>query len=449
MIIADTALLEAQDSRALITSRINRTLTICGVMSAIADRMTQTLVAFDECALFLRDERGGDFQVWHATPAGGLQSTKARNVLDPPAVVREAMHINRVRVVSANNLTEADALAPDIRPERLRSAVVFPLSIENESFGALVFVSAIETYARGEMIALRWFADHIAVAIQASLLRERLKIQEQDEAGFIESLKTAFLHALMRDVRLPLTSVVASLQSVEDKTNVPASNDKQNGEESLDPEESIIEKRFTPPRAYMPDETWALRSAVEHARAVCRAVDDHFDIARGDERRLELNREIISLDSLLKHCTELVTAEASLRGIEIKCEMFDDARLRIDVAQISRALAHLLNIAVAATQDGGCVSVETHREAAQTASHPARPIVSINIHHFSLDAAACETELSGKSLWQATPEHRIINPNLNFAVAERIANAHDGALTIKAAHGLEIIYSLTLPVCES
>ena len=406
-------------SRTRVTSRINRTLTPSGVLGALTDETTQSIIPFDECCLFLRAPDDESFRVWYASPSNGLHDVQASHAAQAPPVVTHALAMNSIEILSRHELTlpANRSLASDISAHTLASAALLPLSTDDESFGVLVFTSASEVYDRESLDEIWWLADHIAVAVQAALLREQLHHQASDETSALDNLKRAFVHTLMRDVRLPLTGVLNFLDSCEVKLLSAATFDH--------------------------DDRCLLSTAVAHTRIICDTIDDHLEVARDEDRPLILARHRVTASRIVTDTVEGVQAEAALRGIKLHTRFAPTLpALDIDRAHVTRALIYLLTAALDATGDSGEIYVEavtTNDDVKINTDDKAA--VAFNIIHIATmnDDAALPCD----SFWQspASPHY----PDISFAVAYRIARAHGGDLITHTRDHIETIYSLVLP----
>lgn len=410
-------------SRALVTSRINRTITPSGILSALTDETTQSIIRFDECRLFIPVPEDGGFRVWYASPSNGLHDTQAARIAQVPSVVARSLTTGAVEVLShdALMLPANRALVSGFPAQTITSAGLLPLSTDDESFGALVFISLSEVYQPARLDEIRWLIDHTAVAVQAALLREQLQHQNTDRISTLENLKRAFVHTLVRDVRLPLTGVLSFLDTCEAKLLSGATFDH--------------------------DDRCLLNTAAAHTRIICETIDDHLEVARDEERPLILARRFVTAPGIVTDAVECVNAEAALRGIKLHTRFAPTLpTLNVDQTHVTRALIYLLTTALAATGDGGEIQVE-----AVTTSDPSVKInmddkaVAFNITHIATpdDDAAPPCD----SFWQspASPHH----PDISFTVACRIARAHGGDLITYTRDHIETVHSLVLPVDTS
>ncbi len=406
-------------SRTLVTSRINRTLTPSGVLGALTAETTQSIIPFDECRLFLRVPENESFRVWYASPSNKLHDTQAAHIVQVPPIITRSLTTGAAEILSHDEL-----MLPANRPlvsgfptQTIASAGLLPLSTDNESFGVLVFISQSEVYQPAKLDEIRWLADHIAVAIQAALLREQLQYQNTNRTSALENLKRAFIHTLMRDVRLPLTGVVSFLNTCEAKLLSAETFDH--------------------------DDRCLLSTAVAHTRIVCDTIDDHLEVARDEDRPLILARGFVTASRIVTDAVECVNAEAALRGIKIHTHFAPMLpELDVDQPHITRALIYLLTTALAATGDSGEIYVEavtTNDDVKINTDDEAS--VAFNIVHIATmnDDAALPCD----SFWHspASPHY----PDISFAIACRIARAHGGDLTTLTRDNIETIYSFVLP----
>ncbi len=406
-------------SRTLVTSRINRTLTLQGVLCALTESAMQQVIAFDECCLILCPSRADEsrFAVWIASPAAGLHNAMPHLIAAAPPKIAQALQTNSTRTLNHIELRQQvnQPLTSNPHAADSKTAVIVPLSTDDEAFGALVFMSASEIYTETNLLEAQWLINHIAVAVQASLLREQLRHRQSDVDSTCDNLKRAFMHTLVRDVRLPLTGVLNFLQSCEAKL-----------------------KNHQP---FTDSDRCLLSSALDHSREICATIDNHAELANADVRPLTLVQKPVAPRQIIERAIECVHAEAALRGIELLVHRAANLpRIVADERQAARAVAHLLAVALTATNDGGCICIEAAR-----ADNEAQNFVRINVAHSNV--ANEETVAPCESIWSSSNVQHFADANIQLAIACRIAQAHGGTLEANTHDEIEIVYSLALPAC--
>ncbi|HEV7859694.1 MAG TPA: hybrid sensor histidine kinase/response regulator, partial [Pyrinomonadaceae bacterium] len=237
----------------------------------------------------------------------------------------------------------------------------------------------------------------------------------------IERLKGSFLDTLVRDIRLPLTSVLGLLELFESKLQA---------REPFDMEDRQL-----------------LNSAIESGDRIRRLLDDHMEIAQQPERPLGLQQETVGAEGLLEEVTEPLRAEAALRGVELNVRVTPQTlKMHVDVRQTRRALCHLLKAALAATPDGGQVKIEAQAIMGTRMGDDGRRFVVINVIDSGGGIPAEEIPFIFDAFWQASNAHASARARgVGLAIAKRIAASHGGNVSVRSKLGVGTVYTIVLP----
>lgn len=418
----ETVRVRTDVSRAALTARLNRALSLQSLVQALADETEANPVAFDYCQLVLPESDDQGIRIWRATRSGDAQ----RPVVT--AAESEAGRKLFAEIIAANSsrlLGDAELRqhATACFERDVRSVLALPLCVGGNCFGLLCFASLTpEAYTAEDQSRLAWLADYSAQAAQSALLRARL--ETLSEAGReIERLKSGFLNTLVRDVRLPLTSVLGLLELFESKLQA---------REAFDLEDRQL-----------------LNTAIENGDRMRHLLDDHLEIAQQHTRPLSLDQELVAVEQLLEEVTEPMRGEAALRGVELNIHVgARPLEMRVDRRQTRRALCHLLTAALAATPDGGAVDIDARSIIGTRASDAGRQLVVVNLTDSSQGIPAEEVPFVFDAFWQAADPRAQTGRGLGLAIAKRIAAAHGGNVSVRSQLGTGTTYSLVLPAGE-
>jgi CheY-like chemotaxis protein len=249
---------------------------------------------------------------------------------------------------------------------------------------------------------------------------ERLETVEAAR-GEVQRLRTGFVNTLVRDIRLPLASVVALLDLFQSKLSA---------RESFDSEDRRL-----------------LSVAVEQGARMRHTLDDLLELAQQHERPLALEPQSFDVSEMIGGAVEVVRAEAALRGVEIKTRVeAGTPALYVDAKQARRALRHLLCVALEATHDGGEISVEAQGLTGTRLGDATRSLVLLSVTDAGEGIPAEELPFVFDSFWQSTdPRGASASRGISLAIARRIAAAHGGSVSVRSQLGAGSIYSLVLP----
>ncbi|MFN2456046.1 MAG: response regulator [Pyrinomonadaceae bacterium] len=237
----------------------------------------------------------------------------------------------------------------------------------------------------------------------------------------VERLKSGFVNTLVRDVRLPLASILGLLELFESKLQA---------RESFDMEDRQL-----------------LEAAIENGDRIRHLLDDLLEIGHGRERPLAIELEEVAVETLLEQVTEPLRGEAALRGVELNVSVPDQSlQMLVDAKQTRRAVCHLLTAALAATPDGGTVNVEAQAIMGTRAGDEGKRLVLINVADSGAGIPAEEVPFMFDAFWQAADSPQRMGRGVGLSIARRIAAAHGGNVTVRSQLGSGTIFSMVLPV---
>ena len=403
-------------SRASITSKINRARHPQSLVEALVGDAVSELLAFDYCGLVLPESDGQGIRIWRA--ACGEQDLLMEDVFNRA----DTMLTRYLSEGSSRLIAESELLSNRAREfgEDARSALALPLAMGGNCFGLLCFASREpEAYNTDDTQRLMWLADVVASAAQVILMRARLDMASESLRE-VERLKSGFINTLVRDIRLPLTSVLGLLELFESKLQA---------REPFDLEDRQL-----------------LNNAIENGDRMRHLLDDHLEIARQHEQPLSLKIEEVSAEGLLEEVAEPLRGEAALRGVELNISVAArDLSMRVDARQTRRALCHLLTSALAATSDGGSVSIEAQTIMGTRVGDEGKRFVIISISDSSQGIPPEELPFVFDAFWQASDNRSTGFKGIGLAIAKRIAAAHGGNVSVRSQRGRGTVYSLVLP----
>ena len=410
---ADESSVRVDVSRAAVTSVINRARHPQSLVESLTEECARLLV-FDDCALVLPESDGRGIRVWQASRRASA-GVSAAAFEQSDALFARVLHDGSARLMSGGDL---QGVGCDVR-----SALALPLSVGGVCFGVLCFAStATGVYSREDADRLVWLADVVASAAQVILLRARLDVATESLRE-MDRLKSGFVNTLVRDIRLPLTSVLGLLELFESKLQA---------REPFDLEDRQL-----------------LSNAIENGGRMRHLLDDHLEIARQHEQPLTLSLEDVRAEGLLEEVTEPLRGEAALRGVELNVQVTArDLSMRVDARQTRRALCHLLTTALAATPDGGAVQIEAQTVTGTRIGDEGKRFVIISISDSSQGIPPEEVPFVFDAFWQASDNRNAGFKGIGLAIAKRIAAAHGGNVSVRSQRGRGTVYSLVLPASQ-
>jgi signal transduction histidine kinase len=403
-----------------ITSSINCALTPQAIVCALADERVAHLIPFDYCTLVLPEMDGEGIRFWHAArhdPISDRLQAAAEGFAAAHKLLAHVLARGTSRLIHEEELHRG---AGDELICEVKSALALPLSVGGRSFGLLCFAScAPDAYTSADTQRLMWLADHAAAAAEGALLRERLEA-ETDRLCEIDRLKSGFINTLVRDVRLPLTSVLGLLELFESKLQT---------REPFDLEDRQL-----------------LSSAIENGDRMRCLLDNLLELAQQEVRPLALEMENIPVAQMLEEVSEPLRGEAALRGVEMNIQVAERAlEMRADARQTRRAICHLLTTALGATPDGGAVNIEAQVITGTRHGDEGQRLVVINIMDSSEGIPPEEVPFVFDAWHMASDGRASAGRGVGLAIAKRIAAAHGGNVSVRSQLGSGTVYSIVLP----
>ena len=413
---ADESSVRVDVWRAAITSSVNRVRHPQALAEVLAGDEVARLLAFDDCSLVLPESDGRGIRLWRSSRRRlGGPADEADH--QPDALLTRLLGEGSSKLI---NESELSGRGSGGFGREMKSALALPLSVGGSCFGLLCFASAdSEAYTKEDTERLMWLADVVAAGAQVILLRSRLDIANESLRE-VERLKSGFINTLVRDIRLPLTSVLGLLELFESKLQA---------REPFDLEDRQL-----------------LSNAIENGDRMRHLLDDHLEIARQHEQPLALSLEDVRAEGLLEEVAEPLRGEAALRGVELNIQVTArDLSMRVDSRQTKRALCHLLTTALAATPDGGVVQIEAQTILGTRIGDEGKRFVIISISDSSQGIPPEEVPFVFDAFWQASDSRSAGFKGIGLAIAKRIAAAHGGNVSVRSQRGRGTVYSLVLP----
>lgn len=249
---------------------------------------------------------------------------------------------------------------------------------------------------------------------------ERLETVEAAR-GEVERLRAGFVNTLVRDIRLPLASVLGLLD--------------------------LFQSKLAARESFDADDRQLLSVAVEQGTRMRHLLDDLLELAQQRERPLVVFPEQVDASALIESAVELVRGEAALRGVEIKTRIERDVPdLCVDAKQARRALRHLLCVALEATRDGGTISVTAQGLTGTRIGEVGRSFVLVNVADDGDGIPPEELPFVFDSFWQPDdPRHASPSRSISLAIAKRVAAAHGGSASVRSQVGSGSVYTLVFP----
>ncbi len=180
----------------------------------------------------------------------------------------------------------------------------------------------------------------------------------------------------------------------------------------------------------------ALAITGAQARHLGILVDDMLVLARADAGAYPLRLTEFFLDDVVDECSRAVGVLAEDRSVTVRSTGASDVPIRADQELMRRLLVNLQQNAVQHTPPGGTVSVDVGVTGAD---------VCIRVADTGSGIPAADLERAFDRFVQLDPSRRSDGAGLGLTIAQWIAKAHGGSLTVESSSPSGTTFRVALP----
>jgi len=276
-----------------------------------------------------------------------------------------------------------------------RSILGVPLKTKNKVMGVIESVNKVQgRFDEEDVQILQTLAAQAAIAIENSQLFKQSDL----------------IAEIVHELRTPLASITAAAHLLQ-RPELPAERHR-----SL---------------------THTMLSEVQRLNDLA---TDFLELSRLESGRVHIQREPVHLGGLVQECLEVVRPQAQSRQLELKTEMDPSiAPVRGDRRLLKQLLLNLLTNAIKYNRAGGQVVVSLRSAAAEvvmSVQDTGRGIDPGDVAHL-FERFYRVREVEG--------EAEVPGTGLGLAIARRIAESHQGVITVESQLGQGSEFSVHLP----
>jgi two-component system sensor histidine kinase KdpD len=281
----------------------------------------------------------------------------------------------------------------------------YPLSVAERRVGTIFLERPRQASARARRRLLPALASLLGVAID----RERLAGEafEAEALRRSDAMKTALLRAVSHDLRSPLMAILTSAGAL------------VNGELSLD-------------RA---DRRELSETILGEAERLDRLVSNLLDLSRLEAGAADPSPEVSAVEDLVLQALDGV--EAAGDRVEVSLPEEDSPAVRIDVHQVERVLANLVENALHYSPASERVRVQVSRTPSE---------VLVRVIDRGPGIAPGETERIFEPFQRGTRTGEVRGAGLGLAIARGFAEANGGRVWVESREGQGATFVLALPL---
>ncbi len=239
-------------------------------------------------------------------------------------------------------------------------------------------------------------------------------LQARSQAELANNSKSEFLANMSHELRTPLNAVIGFTEIISQELFGPVGNEK------------YLE--------YIRD----VHASSLHLLSI---INDVLDMSKIEAGKLELQKEDVTLQSVIGDVVRIVHERASSRGISLLSELVDEPIvIWADERAMKQIFLNLLSNAIKFSRDGGEVHIRVTTEQADFA------VIEVEDHGIGMDSD--EQQRAVQPFGQAKPAttRNYGGTGLGLPITKGLVEAHGGALTILSRLGEGTTVQLVLPM---
>ena len=189
------------------------------------------------------------------------------------------------------------------------------------------------------------------------------------------------------------------------------------------------------------DRMIALEEALQETTRMADLVESLLTLARADEGRFDLHREMLGLSELVQDVYETALILGEAAGVIVALPFTTEVTVMGDRARLRQLFLNLVTNAIKYTPPGGRVDLGLGR-------HP--DTVTFAVRDTGIGIAAAELPHIFERFWRADRVRSRTSGRggfgLGLAISQWIAQAHGGTLTVSSRLGKGSLFTVTLPL---
>ena len=183
-----------------------------------------------------------------------------------------------------------------------------------------------------------------------------------------------------------------------------------------------------------------LEEALNEVTRMADLVNSLLSLARADEGRFDLVRDVVLLDSILRDIAETATILGEPNGILVQVKECGPLTVEGDAPRLRQLLLNLVENAIKYTTVGGTVELSLTAEQGSAV---------LTVKDSGMGIAAADLPFIFERFWRADRARSRASgrggTGLGLAISQYIAQAHGGTLTAQSRLGRGSTFTLTLP----
>ncbi len=187
----------------------------------------------------------------------------------------------------------------------------------------------------------------------------------------------------------------------------------------------------------------ALEEALQETTRMADLVESLLTLARADEGRFDLHREVVALEPLAREVMETAVILGEDAGLDVSMPVVQDVVVLGDRTRLRQLFLNLITNAIKYTPKGGEVELSLSRDGDQAV---------FSVRDTGIGIAAADLPFIFERFWRADRVRSRAAERggfgLGLAISQWIAQAHGGTLTLQSRLNRGSTFTVTLP-CAS
>ena len=182
----------------------------------------------------------------------------------------------------------------------------------------------------------------------------------------------------------------------------------------------------------------SLEAIAEQAQRLRQLITNLLQLSRADDGRLQLEREAIRLDLLVRDVAVSLLPLAQERQISLQPGQLDEVSIEGDVSQLLLVVMNLIDNALTYTPPGGAITVSVRCEANQA---------TLSVVDSGIGIASNDLPHIFERFYRAdgARQRATGGSGLGLAIVHTLVDAHHGGITVTSTPGNGATFVVTLP----
>jgi two-component system, OmpR family, sensor kinase len=181
---------------------------------------------------------------------------------------------------------------------------------------------------------------------------------------------------------------------------------------------------------------------LEETVRMSRIVDDLLTLAKADAGQVKIQKEPVDLSRLLRDIHEDAVILSSDKPLNVALRQNDQVTVLGDEARLRQLFRVLLSNAVQYTDPGGWVSISSRREGKQ---------VSVDVEDSGIGIPQSALDKIFQRFYRVDEARTRVKggSGLGLSIAQWIATAHNGSISVRSTPGKGSCFTVTLPAVDA